>query len=277
MAQIAFNLHRSLLPGTSRPAPTPLRERPQGRINHLLWLMAPPLFAIVGWSLGGEYLVGKVAQQGVEVAGMLLIGGAGLMLGFHLRSRSVHVERAYSAHLEELSQRLRGLAYRDSLTELYNHRYFHEQLSHEVERANRYGRPVSVILMDLDHFKEVNDTYGHLMGDKLLALVGQIINHQVRGADVAARYGGDEFAIILPDTPKEAAESTAQKLARAIATGRVQAGSLSESIPLSISHSVACCPTEARSVAELMQLADDRLYAAKGGRPHPHLRVLARS
>ncbi|MCH7592664.1 MAG: GGDEF domain-containing protein [Planctomycetes bacterium] len=84
------------------------------------------------------------------------------------------------------------MAYQDSLTDLYNHRYFYEQLSHEVERAQRYGRPVSVILLDLDNFKQVNDTYGHLMGDKLLALMGQVIKDQVRSADIAARYGGDE-------------------------------------------------------------------------------------
>ena len=214
-------------------------------------------------------------QQIVEIAGILLTGAVGLGLASYVRRRNIQVERAYSAHLEELSKRLRSLAYRDSLTDLYNHRYFHEQLNHEVERANRYGRPVSVILMDLDHFKEVNDTYGHLMGDKVLTLIGQVINSQVRGADVAARYGGDEFAIILPDTPREAAEATARKLAKAIATGRTYAGSLSESVPLSISYGVACCPDEARGVSELKQLADDRLYAAKDGRlvPQDHIQV----
>ena len=237
--------------------------------------MVPLVYAIVGWSLVGEYVVAEKTQQMVEVAGISLTGAVGLLMAFYVRRRNIQVERAYSAHLEELSQRLRSLAYRDSLTDLYNHRYFHEQLSHEVERANRYSRPVSVILMDLDHFKEVNDTYGHLMGDKVLTLIGQVINNQVRGADVAARYGGDEFGIILPDTPREAAEATARKLAKAIATGRTYAGSLSESVPLSISYGVACCPDETRSVSELMQLADDRLYAAKDGQliPQNHTQV----
>jgi diguanylate cyclase (GGDEF)-like protein len=235
--------------------------------------MVPLVYAIVGWSLGGQYLVGEKTQQVVEVAGIWLIGAAGLLLAFYIRTRNIQIERAYSAHLEELSRRLRSLAYRDSLTDLYNHRFFHEQLSHEVERAHRYGRPVSIILLDLDHFKEVNDTYGHLMGDKLLALIGQVISDQVRGADIAARYGGDEFGIILPDTPREAAEATAHKLAKAIATGRTNAGALSESLPLSASYGVACCPDEARSVSELLQQADDRLYAAKHSSPLPQSRI----
>ena len=258
-------------PSLNGGVPSLQRTVTHGRANHILWIMVPLVYALVAWSLGGEYLVSTQAQQIMEVAGISVVGAVGLLMAFYVRSRNAKIERTYSAHLEELSQRLRGLAYRDSLTNLYNHRYFNEQLSHEVERANRYERPVSVILMDLDHFKEVNDTHGHLMGDKLLTLVGQIISNQVRGADIAARYGGDEFAIILTDTPAAEANTTARKLARAISTGRIFAGSLSESLPLSTSYGVASCPDEARSVTELLQLADERLYAAKDGRLVPQI------
>lgn len=230
-------------------------------ITRFLW--AAVLGLMLSWSLFGGRILDERPQQVVEVVVIALGGLAGFAIAAYSRWWNVRVERAYSTHLEELSQRLRMLAYHDALTGLYNRGYFYEQLSHEVERAGRYGRPVSVILLDLDHFKEINDTYGHLMGDRLLALMGQIVRDQVRGADVAARYGGDEFGIILPDTPRAAAEATALKLENAIASGGADSAGLSGSVQLGASFGVACCPDEARSVSELLHAADARLYANK--------------
>ena len=268
MAKLAPLDSDSKLDAADSGSLTSHREPRPGRLSLLLWVIVPLVLAAIGWSIAGDHLVAARTQQIGEIVAITSIGVLGLLLAFYTRHSNVQVERAYSAHLEGLSQRLRSLAYQDALTGLYNHRYFYEQLAHEVERANRYNRPVSVILFDLDHFKEVNDTYGHLMGDKLLSLMGKVINEQVRGADIAARYGGDEFAIILPDTPIAAARATADKLARAIVSGRTNAGQ-SEGISISASCGVACCPDEAGTVSDLLQLADDRVYESKEKVHHP--------
>jgi diguanylate cyclase (GGDEF)-like protein len=207
----------------------------------------------------------RQAYQSLEIFGVLLFAAYSLFVAAHSRSTHVNLERAYSAHLEELSQRLRTMAYRDSLTGLYNHRYFYEQLAHEVERSIRYGQPLAVLLMDMNNFKEINDTFGHIVGDKCLSLVGQVISRQIRGSDIGARYGGDEFVVILPNTGLDEALTTADKLAEAV-TNAAALHPGEEAVKLGISVGVACCPDDSRTAGELLHVADQRLYDIKASR-----------
>jgi diguanylate cyclase (GGDEF)-like protein len=223
------------------------------------------LVATVAVIAAAPSLMSRDRYTALELFLVLCCAAYGVYLSAHSRSTHVGLERAYSAHLEELSQRLRNMAYRDAVTGLYNHRYFREQLSHELERAARYGQPLSMILMDMNNFKEINDRYGHFMGDKFLGLVGEVIDRQIRASDVGARYGGDEFVVVLPNTAADEATITGEKLVAAVANCAAMTAS-GESVELGVSYGVAAFPSDARSAGELIQQADARLYAAKAAR-----------
>ncbi|MBN1794714.1 MAG: GGDEF domain-containing protein [Candidatus Omnitrophica bacterium] len=104
----------------------------------------------------------------------------------------------------------------DGLTELYNRRYFHMRISEEMERSKRYGHPLGFLMIDIDHFKDFNDTFGHQKGDDLLRKIGWIIKTGTRKVDIAARYGGEEFAVLLPETDQKGAHVLAERLRRAV-------------------------------------------------------------
>ncbi|MEX0749440.1 MAG: GGDEF domain-containing protein [Dehalococcoidia bacterium] len=213
----------------------------------------------------GPSLMSRETYTALQLFFVMIGAAYGIFLAAHSRTMHVGLERAYSAHLEELSQRLRNMAYRDAVTGLYNHRYFREQLSHELERSARYAQPLSMILMDMNNFKEINDRYGHFMGDKFLGLVGEVIDRHIRGSDVGARYGGDEFVIVLPNTTTDEAALTGNKLVTAVASCAAMTAS-GESVELGVSYGVASFPSDAKTAGELIQQADARLYAAKADR-----------
>ncbi|MBZ0267356.1 GGDEF domain-containing protein, partial [bacterium] len=162
---------------------------------------------------------------------------------------------------------LERMIFLDRLTGLYNRAYFDDQIVREIERANRNGTSVALVMADLDHFKRINDTYGHQAGDRALAHVGGLMRSNIRQIDLAARYGGEEFALLLPGITRARTAQTAERLRRVVADTR-----LSETLPelrgmrLSISLGFALYPDDAGTAKQLIDRADRvALYAAKNG------------
>ena len=129
-----------------------------------------------------------------------------------VRLRRVLRERALIAQRREMEARLRELTITDDLTKLYNMRHFYGQLRLEMDRAMRYENPLSLLLLDVDQFKQYNDTYGHLEGDEILIKLGDVIRHCLRKSDTAYRYGGDEFMVLLPQTRGSEAMKVAERI-----------------------------------------------------------------
>ncbi len=150
----------------------------------------------------------------------------------------------------------------DGLTGLYNHRFFQEQLRHELGRARRYHRPLSLLIMDLDHFKQYNDQFGHRHGDELLRRVAEFFEDSRRDSDTVARYGGDEFAIILPETGHDEALGLAKRL-RVDFESRRFGGPMQDGSFITVSIGVEAYPSDAQNVEDLIELADQALYRAK--------------
>jgi diguanylate cyclase (GGDEF)-like protein len=157
---------------------------------------------------------------------------------------------------------VRELVITDDLTGLFNARHLLEFLDYEIDRAKRYGTALSMVFLDLDHFKQVNDTHGHLVGSRLLVEVGQLIRKHIRKADMAARYGGDEFVIVLPNTDKTGATSMAENL-RDVLREHYYLASEGYRIRLTASFGVACYPEDARSKLTLIRQADQAMYRVK--------------
>jgi len=178
-----------------------------------------------------------------------------------LRLKRVLKERDLTKERILMMEKLQKLAVTDGLTKLYNSRSFYSQLETEVDRFNRYKHPLALLLLDLDHFKEYNDSFGHLEGDKVLVRFSQIIKSCLRANDTAYRYGGEEFTVILPETGAEEAGTVAQRIRAALEAERFRPID-GKKVTITISIGV----TEYQSNEELsafIQRADRAMYRSK--------------
>ena len=158
--------------------------------------------------------------------------------------------------------RLHEMAFRDCLTGLYNHRYFQEMLDKEIERAKRYENELSLLFLDIDYFKKVNDTYGHPTGDRVLAEISRVMEQSVRNVDFVARYGGEEFAVILPETGFQAARNVAERLRGNIENHVIEVDGRTIKVTVSIGCTGCNCD-QIKGKGALVDLADRALYIAK--------------
>jgi diguanylate cyclase (GGDEF)-like protein len=215
---------------------------PEGRIAYLFPLRGTDEpFGVVG-------LVGKdscpFGAEDREAAGFLL-GQAGALVELALLNR-LHAE----------------MALKDALTGLFNRRHFDEQLRLELRRAQREGAPVGLLLCDLDHFKRVNDTYGHPAGDAVLREAARRITEAVRDVDIVCRYGGEEFAVVLPACLLEEACQVAERVRSAMCALPVPLDGAT-ALPVSVSVGVSAFPSPVNNALELARAADAALYRAK--------------
>jgi len=160
-----------------------------------------------------------------------------------------------------LYQRVQELAITDSLTGLFTRRYFLERASEEISRANRLSVPVSILMVDIDRFKETNDHFGHLVGDALLKETGRILKENARQMDLIGRLGGDEFVVLLGESDSEKAQKAAERMLKTLSKAQIHA--YDEWLSLNVSIGVAVSDTASLSLPALIERADQALYRAK--------------
>jgi diguanylate cyclase (GGDEF)-like protein/PAS domain S-box-containing protein len=226
------------------------------------------LFAALhaGREWAGEVRVRTESGEGVSCIVTLspIRRSSGRTEGLVLTLRDVSDRVAMEDALRAANRRLAEQASRDALTGLYNRGYFHEVLEREMARALRYGDVLSVVMLDLDQFKQINDEHGHAAGDEVLCGVARVLRPALRDGDVLARYGGDEFCVLLPNAEAQAAEVVAQRLCASVAESpHGPAGAAQILLSAGIATSADVKDVEGSQTDAILRLADRALYASK--------------
>lgn len=197
----------------------------------------------------------------------VLVAESGMVNAFNERHQQMLsiVARSAALSLEnaELHKRTEELTIIDELTDTYNYRYFVQKLQEEKRRAIRYDLPLSIIMVDIDWFKKLNDSYGHEAGNTVISGLSQIIKDCIRDVDIFARYGGEEFAIILPQTARDEATRIGERIREEV-EAKIFETTTSEKLKITVSVGVSSYPENGKSQEELVSIADQALYRAKG-------------
>jgi diguanylate cyclase (GGDEF)-like protein/PAS domain S-box-containing protein len=247
--------HRQGLAGEVVSAAEERFERADGRVYWIRWEVRP-WYGTAG--IGGIILFTEDISERKRSEERILQLNAELET--HVRDRTSQLEDTVAdlqqalADAEGLRRELREQAIRDPLTGLFNRRYLEETLDREVARATRAQSTLGVVMLDLDKFKLLNDTFGHTAGDVALREVGHLLRENVRASDVACRYGGDEFVVVMPDT---SLENAARKADALLCLFKLAPSGLESSM------GVVAFPSHGRAGAELLKAADAALYRAK--------------
>ncbi len=222
-------------------------------------VLPPRLTLLVTASAVGGYLVGVLADP--SVLPLDIPAQVGVSLNIAALVLLVYMAMVVAREQRRSRDAAIRLSSIDSLTGLYNRAYFFAALDREIERSTRSKRGFSMLMLDLDGLKPINDLHGHFQGDRVLRGVGEVIRHRVRRIDTAARYGGDEFVVLLPETEPTGAYVLAEKIRSGVADLGIEAGA--RRIPTSLSIGAVNFPADGRSADELMIAADEAMYASK--------------